>query len=145
MLVLVDTNLLVYRHDPRDPRKQRIAVEVLRAGIERDDLRLPHQAVLEFVAATTRPLSGGSALLSQEHARHEAEAFLHQFVVLYPNEDLVRSALRGMAAYRMGWFDAHLWAYADVYGIPRILSEDFQHGRLYGSVEVVNPFLQETD
>jgi predicted nucleic acid-binding protein len=39
-------------------------------------------------------------------------------------------------------FDAHLWAYAEVNGIPEILSEDFQHGRYYGSVRVVDPFIQ---
>jgi predicted nucleic acid-binding protein len=140
---LVDTNLLVYRHDPRDPRKQRIAVDVLRRGIEQDELRVPHQAIVEFVAATTRPLSGGRPLLSPEDARNEAEALLHQFEVLYPNEDVLRTAFQGAAAYGLSWFDAHLWAYANVYGLTRILSEDFQHGRLYGRVEALNPFAAE--
>lgn len=40
------------------------------------------------------------------------------------------------AAYELSWFDAHLWAYAE----PRLLSEDFEHGRLFGTVEVVDPF-----
>ena len=38
---------------------------------------------------------------------------------------MVRTALLGMAAYRLSWFDAHLWAYAEHYGMPEILSEDF--------------------
>jgi predicted nucleic acid-binding protein len=29
------------------------------------------------------------------------------------------------------------------YGLEEILSEDFQHGRLYGSVRAVNPFIDE--
>ncbi|CAN5313744.1 hypothetical protein BH24PSE2_BH24PSE2_00030 [soil metagenome] len=37
--------------------------------------------------------------------------------------------------------DAHLWAYAEAYGLDEILSEDFQHGRQYGSVRIRNPFL----
>jgi predicted nucleic acid-binding protein len=41
----------------------------------------------------------------------------------------------------LSWFDAHIWAYAEFYGLPEILSEDFQHGRLYGTVRSVNPFL----
>jgi hypothetical protein len=32
--------------------------------------------------------------------------------VLYPDEELLRIALRGAAAYQLPWFDAHLWAYA---------------------------------
>jgi predicted nucleic acid-binding protein len=46
-----------------------------------------------------------------------------------------------MAAYRLSWFDAHLWAYAERYGVSEILSEDFEHGRRYGTVRVRNPFL----
>ena len=59
MAALVDTNMLVYRYDPRFPDKQEIASEVLRRGIDEDSLRLPHQAILEFVAATTRRLDRG--------------------------------------------------------------------------------------
>ena len=33
-----------------------------------------------------------------------------------------------------------MWAYADVFGLAEMISEDFQHGRLYGSVRVMNPF-----
>jgi predicted nucleic acid-binding protein len=139
---LVDTNVLVYRFDPRDPKKQRIAIEVLRAGIERDDARLPHQAIVELVAVATRPLRDfGGPLLSPADALREAEELLTQFRVLYPNEALLRTALRGAAAYGLSWFDAHLWAYAEHYGVREIVSEDFEHDRLYGSVRMRNPFL----
>jgi predicted nucleic acid-binding protein len=65
---------------------------------------------------------------------------LAQFSILFPDQFVVRTALRGMAAYQLSWFDAHLWAYAEVFGLSELISEDFQHGRLYGSVRVVNPF-----
>jgi predicted nucleic acid-binding protein len=139
---LVDTNILVYRFDPRFPNKQRIASELLRHGIEDDSLRVPHQAVVEFVAAVTRPLIGDQSLLTPDQARREAEEFLAQFSILYPNEALLRLAFRGAAAYRLNWFDAHLWAYAEHYGLTELISEDFQHDRLYGSVRAVNPFLE---
>jgi predicted nucleic acid-binding protein len=61
--------------------------------------------------------------------------------VLYPNENLVRTALRGAAAYELAWFDAHLWAYAEHYGLRELYSEDFPHDRLYGTVRVVSPFV----
>lgn len=141
MASLVDTNVLVYRFDHRDARKQAIADELLRAGIRDDSIRLPHQAIVEFVAACTRTFAGGS-LLSPDDARREAEEFLTMFEVLYPNESIVRTAVRGAAAYQMGWLDAHLWAYAEHYGLTELYSEDFQHDRLYGSVRVINPFLE---
>ncbi len=141
MAALVDTNVIVYRFDPRFPQKQRRATELLRQGIADDTLRVPHQAVVEFVAAVTRPTSDGAPLLRADVARREAEEMLSQFEVLYPTDALVRTALRGVAAYQLSWFDSHLWAYAEHYGLRELLSEDFQHDRLYGTVRVVNPFL----
>jgi predicted nucleic acid-binding protein len=137
---LVDTNILVYRFDDRFPAKQKIATQVLRHGIQSDSLRLPHQAIVEFIAAVTRPIRG-HVILEPEDAFREAEEFLNQFTVLYPNEAVVRMAIRGCGAYRLSWFDAHLWAYAEHHGLQEILTEDLQHDRLYGTVRVVNPFL----
>jgi predicted nucleic acid-binding protein len=138
---LVDTNVLVYRFDPRFPRKQEIATELLRRGLVEDQVRVPHQAVVEFLAAVTRPLDDGRPLLSPEDARREGEEILTQFAILYPTEGLLRRAIRGWAAYGLGWYDAHLWAYAEEYGLAELVSEDFQHDRLYGTVRAVNPFL----
>ena len=140
MSALVDTNVLVYRFDGRFPEKQRVATELLRSGIVDRTLRVPHQAIVEFVAATTRMRDDAPALLAPQDARREAEELLAQFDVLYPNEALLRTALRGAAAYDLSWFDAQLWAYAEQFGLQEILSEDFEHGRLYGSVRIVDPF-----
>lgn len=139
MAVLVDTNVLVYRFDNRFTAKQKVATEILRRGILEDSVRLPHQAIVEFVAAVTRPIRG-HMILKHGEALREAEEFLKQFTVLYPNEAIVRNAIRGCAAYQLNWFDAHLWSYAEHYGLPEILTEDLQHDRLYGTVRVVNPF-----
>ena len=46
-----------------------------------------------------------------------------------------------MAAYQLGWFDALMWAHAEVFGMSELISEDFQHDLLYGAVRIVNPFL----
>ena len=141
MAGLIDTNILVYRFDPRFPDKQRIATELLRDGISNDSIRVPHQAVVEFVAAITRPIHGGDSLLPPDAARREAEEMLSQYEVVYPNQEILRIALRGAAAYQLSWFDAHLWAFAEFYGLADLYSEDFQHGRLYGTVRMINPFV----
>lgn len=143
---LIDTNILVYRFDPRDPIKQRMASDLLRDGLSDGSVVLPHQAIIEFVAATTRTLKSSSAkpLLSQQDALMEAESLLRQFPVLYPDSTTLSMAIRGCSAYQLSWFDAHLWAYAECFGIPEIISEDFQHGRYYGQVRIVNPFKDDT-
>lgn len=139
MAALVDTNILVYRFDSRFAAKQKIATQLLRRGILDDSVRVPHQAIIEFIAAVTRPVRG-HVILKQADALREAEEFLKQFHILYPNEAIVRNAMRGCAAYQLSWFDAHLWSYAEHYGLDSILTEDFQHDRVYGTVRMVNPF-----
>ena len=63
-----------------------------------------------------------------------------QFPVLFPNAALTRTALQSATAYQPSWSDAHLWAHAEHYGVSEIVSEDFEHARLYGSVRIRNPF-----
>jgi predicted nucleic acid-binding protein len=41
----------------------------------------------------------------------------------------------------LSWFDAHLWAYAERFGLDTLWSEDFENGRLYGRVRASNPFV----
>jgi predicted nucleic acid-binding protein len=141
---LIDTNVLVYRFDPRFPAKQEIASRLLRDGLKKDSVRLPHQALVEFVAVVTRIRHGAGPLLPPDDARRECEELLAQFPVLYPGAALFRTALRGAAAYNLSWFDAHMWAYAEHFGLSEIISEDFEHGRMYGSVRVLNPFLSHS-
>lgn len=140
MAALVDTNVLVYRYDHRFREKQSVAERLLREGIAADSIRLAHQSIIEFVACVSRKIQG-VVLLEPVDARREAEEFLREFTVLYPTEEIVRTALRGAAAYQLSWFDAHLWAYAECNGLDTLYSEDFQHDRVYGIVRVVNPFV----
>jgi predicted nucleic acid-binding protein len=139
---LVDTNILVYCYDFAAPHKREAARDLLLKGSAKRDLLIPHQAMVEFVNVTTRKRGDGNPLLPPEEAWRQAEDLLNAFPVLYPNESVFRTAILGMAAYRLAWDDAHLWAYAEHYGIPEILSEDFQHGRWYGTVRVRNPFVE---
>jgi predicted nucleic acid-binding protein len=137
---LVDTNILVYRFDPRFPAKQDRATALLRQGIADESILVPHQALIEFVAVVTHPIARGAPLLATEDAYREVEEMLAQFSVIYPTENTLRIAMRGAALYRMSWFDAHLWAYADERGIDTLWSENFEHGRIYGRVKVLDPF-----
>jgi len=143
---LVDTNILVYRFDPLAPEKQRRASALLGKGIADRSLRVAHQSILEFVAAVTRPrkVLDGRALLTQAEALLEAELLCLQLPVLYPSREVLSTAMRGTTMYGLPWFDAQIWATAEVHGLDELLSEDFAHGRHYGSVRAVNPFLAAT-
>ena len=142
VLSLIDTNVLVYRYDHRFASKQNIANELLRRGVADQSIRVPHQAIIEFVAATSRRRGDSPPLLDPADARREAEEMLTIFDVLYPTEPILRLAIRGAAAYQLAWFDANLWAYAEYFGLQRLISEDFENNRLYVSVRAINPFVE---
>ncbi len=142
MATLVDTNILVYCCDARDLRKRAAAVDVLREGAASGELRIPHQALVEFVNSVTRARGRIEPIMTLKTATRQTELFMAEFQVLYPNESVFRMALLGKAAYGLPWYDAHLWAYAEHYGMREILSEDFEHGRIYGTVRIRNPFFE---
>jgi predicted nucleic acid-binding protein len=144
---LVDTNILIYSFDRRYSIKRQIARDLLDEGADDGSLVLAHQSIVEFVAAVSRPRSdlGGQPIVPPARARLEAENFMAEFRVVYPDEQVLKTALTGAAMYGLSSFDAHLWAFAEVNGLPEILSEDFEHGRHYGGVRVVDPFLVAAD
>lgn len=147
MASLIDTNVLLYAYDPRFPAKQRVAIELLRTGVPAAERVLAHQVLVEFMAAAVRPRKdlGGAGLLSPRDSARVVEMLMEQFVVLYPDQEVVRTALFGAVTYQLSWFDAHLWAYAEVNGLDEIFTEDFEHGRYYGSVRAHDPFLAAAD
>ena len=116
---MLDTNILVYRFDNRFPEKQKIAIGILRRGIVENSVRVPHQAIIEFIAAVATSIRG-YVVLSLADALRDAEEFLLQFTVLYPNEAIVRNAIRGCATYQLSWFYAHLWSYAEHDGLSEL-------------------------
>jgi predicted nucleic acid-binding protein len=138
---LVDTNILVYQFDPRVPRKQAIARSLLRNGAKDRSIRLAYQTLVEFRAAISRPTSTYGPLLKHDDAALEMQTFLNEFDVIYPDADILRTALRGVTAHQLSWYDALMWAYAENSGLTELISEDFQHGRTYGRVRAVNPFV----
>jgi predicted nucleic acid-binding protein len=111
---------------------------VLRDGLANNSIRIAHQSIVEFYAAVTRP---DQLILGPAEATHEVEELLVQFDVLYPDENVVRAALRAAAAYQLSLFDAHIWAYADVHGLTENISAEFQHDRFYGGIRAIDPFV----
>ncbi|HET8773150.1 MAG TPA: hypothetical protein VFP80_05145 [Thermoanaerobaculia bacterium] len=61
MAALVDSNVLVYRVDARDRRKQKIATDLLRRGLGDGSIVIPHQALVEFCSSPrTFNMTGGT-------------------------------------------------------------------------------------
>ena len=54
--------------------------------------------------------------------------------------DDLGEAMRAVAMYRIGYWDAMLWATARRAGVRILFSEDFQDGQTIEGVRILNPF-----
>lgn len=133
----VDANVFVYSRDPRDPRKQGLAVRWIdmlwrdRAG------RTSSQALSEFYAVATRKLG-----FPAERAWQYAERYF-AWRPLAIDEGVLRRAREIEQRFRLSWWDSMIVAAAQLQDCVLLLSEDLQDGAAFGSVTVRSPFTLE--
>ena len=130
----VDTNILVYADDPRDPRKQRIATELL--GSIEDGLLL-WQVACEYlnVARRLRPGSEGLA-----EARYTIRLLEEDWELAMPDVRMIDLATELLGRYNLSFWDSMIVAGCIHHGVDRLYTEDFNAYLRIGSLEVVNPF-----
>jgi len=140
--VLIDTNLLIYAHDPSETRRHFRAIEVIEALIDGAAGLLSAQILGEFVSAATR---GRRPILTIAQALSQAALLADAFPVLDVTKFIVLEAARGVRQHRLSYWDAQIWATARLNQIPTILTEDFESGRRLEGVQFLSPFQPEFD
>jgi predicted nucleic acid-binding protein len=106
---VVDTKLLVYALDRREPEKRERAREVLRRVGHGGTATLPAQVLSEFANACLRKLEPRP---EPEAVRREVERLMLAFPVLPLTGPVVLEALRGVKEHMLSYYDAQLWAAA---------------------------------
>jgi predicted nucleic acid-binding protein len=136
-LTFVDTNVLVYMRDPRDPDKQRTAFDWVAALARRRAGRLSWQVLLEFYAVATHPKK-----LAMPAALAQADVLAWRtWNPVAPDAELLRLAWGLQAAHSLSWWDATIVAAALRAECETLLSEDLQAGQVFDSrLTVLDPF-----
>lgn len=135
-LVFVDTNVLLYQWDAADSDKQRRAAEWMRALWTSRRGRLSYQVLSEFYVTATQKIEPA---LERETARRYVRT-LFAWDPLAAGATVMEGAWRAQGRFRLSWWDALILAAAQQSGCHALLSEDFQDGRSYDDVTVLNPF-----
>ncbi|HUP03154.1 MAG TPA: PIN domain-containing protein [Bryobacteraceae bacterium] len=135
-LFFVDSNLLLYAVDPRERRKRERAGDWLAHLWMDGSGRLSWQVLHEFYWNAVKKLR-----LKPELGRDMVED-LSQWQPVDTTLGLVQEAWRWMDAAQAPYWDALILAAAERSGARYLLSEDFQAGRQFGDVCIVNPFEQ---
>lgn len=137
-LAFLDTNLLVYRRDPREPEKQRIAFAWIAALGRQRQGRLSWQVLQEFHDVATRKLvkEGFTAELARLDVR-----LLSQWNPPPADLALFESAWSLQDRYGFAWWDALIVAAALRQECTLLLSEDLPHGQVIDDrLTLINPF-----
>lgn len=137
---LIDTNLLIYVHDGRDPRRQARAIEVVRT-LRPSDAVLSSQVLGELSSVLLTKLQ---PRLAPEVVASQVERLHDRFTVHPVTTAVVIEALRGVEAHRLPYWDAQLWATARLHQVRVILSEDTRPGALDG-VSWLDPLDENVD
>jgi predicted nucleic acid-binding protein len=131
----VDTNVLIYVRDPRDPVKQQKAVQ-LTTGLS--DGALLWQVACEFVAASRKLAPFG---FTQAQAWREVERLRVLWKLILPSESVLHRAEQLMATHNLSFWDAMIVAACMEGGVARLYTEDFDDSLSKATgVEIINPF-----
>ena len=136
-LVFVDTNVLLYVLDSTDPRKQAAAREWVEALWSSGHGRLSWQVLNEYYENAVRKLRGPAKVV-----RSTVEGYAEWGLAEW-NLSLLRRGWHWTDQADVSYWDSLIVAAAETTGCRYLLSEDFQEGRSFGSVQVINPFHTE--
>jgi len=136
-LVLVDTNVLLYCFDDRDPVKRDLAQAWITACWTRRCGRIGVQVLNEFYANARKKFASA---ISAGDARAEVRRY-QQWKPWQIDHATVETAWAVESRYGLNYWDALIVASAQHQGCGYVLSEDLQHGQQIDGVRILNPFV----
>lgn len=133
-MTFLDTNILVYSVDGKDPVKQGIARKILIEALVSREYLISAQVLNEF---------SNIALLKLKMSIQEVRRFVEifgQINVVSIDRSWTDKALSQKEKFGTQFFDSLLLVAAEENGCDTILTEDLNDGQMYGSVKAIDPF-----
>ena len=130
----VDTNVLLYVHDPRDVTKQATAGNLLQSLA---DGVLLLQVACEYLAASRKLVPFGYNLTQ---AYQDVRDLQRVWFTLLPSWSTLDRAQTLLSNYSLSFWDAMIIAACLEAGVTRLYSEDFDAYAHVDSLQIVNPF-----
>ncbi len=134
-MISFDTNILVYAADRTAGERHGAAVDLLEQSIRRGNCIQTLQSFCEFFNVVTRK-SG----IETGAAAAFVDGWRAVMLVEAATPADLGEAMRAVGVYRIGFWDAMLWATARRAGARILFSEDFQDGQTIEGVRILNPF-----
>lgn len=130
----VNTNVLFYAHDPRDTRKQKIALALIESLT---DGALLWQVACEYLSASHKLAPWG---YDREAAWQDIQDLRRVWTTMLPTWQVPDTAADLLSRYSLSFWDAMVIAACLEGGVARLYSEDFDAYPKIDGLEIVNPF-----
>lgn len=130
-----DSNILVYTDDHDEPRKQKIALDLIEGERLAGTGAVSTQILEEYFTAATRKLAVPAPV-----ARRKVELFARLDLVLIDLDDIL-AAIDLYQLHQLSFWDALVVRAAQQSGCSVLFTEDLQHGSNIQGLDIVNPFL----
>ncbi|MDP9049720.1 MAG: PIN domain-containing protein [Acidobacteriota bacterium] len=132
-----DTNIFIYSKDPRDPLKQRLAIELLRDAADEGNGVISYQVIHEFFNFA---LQKSPQKMSPQDAYIFLADVFGSFEAVASSTPVVSGAIHIQQRYQLSWYDSLIVSAAQQGGCTTLYSEDLQHAQTFGTVTVRDPF-----
>ena len=134
----LDTNVLAYTFDNREPRKAQVADRLVAEGIQQRTGIISYQVMQEFLNVA---FSRFNPPLASNDAQQYLSSVLRRLLAVQSSVALCSEALQIRDRYQLSWYDCLIVAAALEARCEILYTEDLQHGQRFGELRVVNPFL----
>ncbi len=136
-LVFLDTNVLVYFYDQRDPTKHQIAVKLINDVLSDETAVISSQVIAEFCNVMS---SKKGIIMKLPDLKLVVVNVFPPLLKHVPSIKFYERAVELRAGHALSFYDALIVQAALDLDCAVLYSEDLQDGQKFGKLDVVNPF-----
>ncbi|MDX8409902.1 MAG: PIN domain-containing protein [Mariprofundales bacterium] len=133
----LDTNIVVYANDDRDPKKQKKAINLIAQQMMQGTGVISTQVLQEYAHVALNKLHQRQDVILRQLLLLEALEVVQQ------SPAIIRRAVELRTTYHISFWDACIISAAEHAKCSTILSEDLSSGQFYSGIALDNPFIKD--
>lgn len=131
--IFIDTNIIVYANDSRNPEKQKRAQSVVTELMRNGHGVISTQALQEYASVAISKLGQSEEVVLRQLK------ILEIFEMIQQTPQMIRRAVEIKKTYQLNFWDACIISNAEAAGCSELYSEDLNTGQFYSGLKVVDP------
>ena len=131
--IFIDTNIIIYANDKRDPKKQRRALDIIKKLMQEETGVISTQVLQEYAYIAINKLKQSHDVVIRQIR------LLESLEVINQTAEQIRRAIEIMHSYQINFWDSCIISNAEFANCSLIYSEDLNTGQFYSGIQILNP------